>query len=424
MSATNNTSVISLTRLKQFPAIVWVVLASSFFVRGTYYAVWPFLAVILYKKFQLTATEVGLILTTVTVISTLIGAYVGNLSDRFGRNAILLASVTMGVGAYALLAIADSLPLLIASIFLATLPQSMWSSPSKAVMADALPETKTRELALQSNYFLVNAGAALGPLLGVWAGLTGQQSSFMFTSIAYLGVLTAMVIVLKSNATTMPAQQKSSHNLRQTLKILASDHMFLLLTLANILIAFIYAQLESSLIQYLTRANAPELITLIASMIVLNATTIVLLQFPLLKLMENMTVKSRCQIGIVLLGLSQLGFAFNPIDSYYGWLVITFVLSIGEAILFPNINIQIDQMAPAHLRGSYFGAASLYALGYGMAPLIGGIILDVLGGPALFIITAGLSLVTIVMYLVSNQLKRPDFILNNNDNGSQSTPHN
>lgn len=407
-------SVISLKRLKQFPAMVWVVLASSFFVRGTYYAVWPFLSVILYKNYQLSAAEIGLILTSTTLISTLIGVYVGNLSDRFGRNTIMISAVAMGVAAYALLAVADNLWLFVATIFLATLPKSLWDSPSKATVADALDDSKTRELALQSNYFITNAGAAIGPLLGVWAGLTGQQSSFWFTSASYLGVLIAMILIIRKDHTKVSKQQLSQHNFRETLRILAADHMFMLLTLANIIISFVYGHSDSSLIQYLTRADAPQLVELIASMIVLNAVTIVILQFPLLKLMENIAVNKRIQIGIALLAVSQLMFAFNPIDYYTGWLIATFVLSVGEAIMFPNTNVQIDQMAPRHLRGSYFGAASLYAVGFGLSPLIGGLILDSLSGQALFIVTFVLSVITAGLYIVSKTLARPDFAIDEN----------
>jgi MFS family permease len=183
----------------------------------------------------------------------------------------------------------------------------------------------------------------------------------------------------------------------------------LVFIVANIIITFVYAQGDSSLIQYLTRANTPDLISLISSMIVLNATLIVTFQFPLLKLMEKMTVMHRIYVGIVLLAISQLICAFNPVDYYAGWLFATFVLSIGEAILFPNMSIQLDQLAPAHLRGSYFGAASLYTLGYACAPLIGGLILDAYSGMVLFIMAAVLSLLVLLMYIMTRQLKRPDY---------------
>jgi MFS family permease len=179
--------------------------------------------------------------------------------------------------------------------------------------------------------------------------------------------------------------------------------------LANMLILFIYAQGDSSLIQYLTRAEIPELVTLISSIIVLNSLVIVIFQFPLLKLMENIDIKNRIYIGIILLAISQLVFAFNPIDYFFGWLIGTFILSLGEAILFSNMNVHLDRLAPKKLKGSYFGAAGLCSLGFSFAPLLGGIVLDVWGGPTLFLIASGLSVVTIFLYQTSDKLKRPDF---------------
>lgn len=58
---------------------------SSFITRGSYYMVWPFLAVILYEKFALSATQVGLILSRVAVITVFVSFIGSSLSDRFGR---------------------------------------------------------------------------------------------------------------------------------------------------------------------------------------------------------------------------------------------------------------------------------------------------------------------------------------------------
>ena len=84
-------------------------------------------------------------------------------------------------------------------------------------------------------------------------------------------------------------------------------------------------------------------------------------------------------------------------------------MSLAETILFPTMNVHIDRLAPAHLRGAYFGAASFYEFGFAIAPLGGGIILDQLGGSWLFFITAGLTLLVIYLYSVLNDLPRPDF---------------
>ncbi|PKI11159.1 MFS transporter, partial [Shewanella sp. 11B5] len=117
----------------------------------------------------------------------------------------------------------------------------------------------------------------------------------------------------------------------------------------------------------------------------------------------------RIQFGLMLLVCSQVWLAYNPIDLFWGWIGAVVVMSLAETILFPTMNVHIDRLAPKHLRGAYFGAASFYDLGFAFAPLGGGIILDHLGGYWLFIIGALLSLVVIYLYSILEKLPRPDF---------------
>ena len=63
---------ISLNRAKQFTPLIWILLFGSFITRGSYYMVWPFLAVILYQRFGLSATEVGLILSAASLVSVFV----------------------------------------------------------------------------------------------------------------------------------------------------------------------------------------------------------------------------------------------------------------------------------------------------------------------------------------------------------------
>jgi len=175
------------------------------------------------------------------------------------------------------------------------------------------------------------------------------------------------------------------------------------------LINFIYAHADASLIQYLTRASAPELVTLISALITTNSLMIVSCQFPLLKLLQSWTVANRIRLGVVLMALSQLGFALNPPAWFGGWIGAMMVLSLGEAILFANMSIHLDQLAHPQLRGSYFGAANLYALGFSLSPWLGGLILDAWGGPALFSISAGLCVLVLGCYRLSAWLPRPDY---------------
>ncbi len=423
--------VVSVDRFKQFPPLMWILLFGSFITRGSYYMVWPFLAVILYEKFALSATEVGLILSSAAVISVLVSFVGSALSDRIGRHQLMYASGVLYIISFSLLAEVDSITGYSLVITLCSIATALWRPLTSALIGDIIDDKATRELAMQSLYFVVNVGCAVGPMLGLWMGLTGEQSSFYITAGAFAFLLmllwwgfhqhkkltdaTAKKLVQQAGenkaADSIAIEDKAKVNAgNQILKVLISDKLLQCLIFANILCMFIYAQMDSSLIQYLTRAKVPDLLELISAMIFTNALVIISTQFLLLRLMSNLSLVARIQVGLVLLMCSQIWLAMNPLTLFWGWIGAIVVMSLAETILFPTMNVHIDRLAPDHLRGAYFGAASFYEFGYAIAPLGGGIILDQLGGPWLFFIAAALTLIVMYLYSILDKMPRPDFI--------------
>ncbi|MCL1074412.1 MFS transporter [Shewanella dokdonensis] len=405
---------ITFARFRQFPPLMWVLLLGSFFTRGSYFMVWPFLAVILYEKFALTATQVGLVLSNAAIIAVFTSFIGSSLSDHFGRRRLMYFTGVLYVISFSLLAQVNSVSGYVVVMTLCAIATSLWRPLTAATIGDIIAEPQTRELAMQSLYFMVNAGCAVGPMAGVWMGLTGKQSSFYITAVAF-ALLILMLhwgfkrqqqrpIVQLDNA-----QPTAKYGMGMTLKVLLADRLLQCLILANILCMFIYAQTDSSLVQYLTRAEAPGLLSLISSIIFTNACVIISSQFLLLKLLASYPLTRRIQIGLLLLLVSQLWLALNPIELFWGWIGAIVVLSLGETILFPTMNVHIDRLAPDHLRGAYFGAASAYDFGFALAPLGGGIILDHWGGPALFVTAASLTVLVIYLYRILDRLPRPDF---------------
>jgi len=407
---------VSLKRLKQFPPLMWILLFGAFITRGSFYMVWPFLSIILYQRFGISATEVGLILSVAALVSVFVGFLGGTLSDKLGRHQLMYTSGILYVFSFTYLAQANTLAEYVIVITLCSVAKALWEPPTSALIGDIVPDTQTRELAMQMRYFVVNVGAAIGPMAGVWFGLTGEQSSFSITAGTFAAFLAVLYFGFKSHGKitlgkeNQPKSDKTSDSsFKSTLSILKQDKLLQCLIVANILCMFIYAQMDSSLIQYLTRAEVPDLVLLISSMIVANSVLIICCQFILLKIMSSMALESRIQIGLLLLAASQVWFAVNPLDFFWGWIGAVLVMSIAEAILFPTMNVHIDRLAPAHLRGAYFGAASFYSLGFAIAPLLGGFVLDHFGGFWLFMTASLLCFVVIYLYRILPHLQRPDF---------------
>lgn len=92
---------------------------------------------------------------------------------------------------------------------------------------------------------------------------------------------------------------------------MARHRAFTLLLLCNMLAALIYATFDSTLVQYLTRSGLPDVVNSIALLVTINALTIVVAQFPLLRLLENTGTGGRLMLGMLLMLLAQLGFAWT-----------------------------------------------------------------------------------------------------------------
>ena len=427
---------ISLARVKQFPRLMWILLFGSFITRGSYYMVWPFLAVILYERFGLSATEVGLILSAAALVSVLVSFIGSALSDKVGRQKMMYGAGVLYIISFSLLAETDSVPGFALVITLCSIAASLWRPLVAALIGDIIHESQTRELAMQSLYFIVNVGCAVGPIAGVWLGLTGEQSSFYITTVAF-----AILLLLlwwgfakhdfsrvgdgvngsqpsdteagsedgEGREESPASDHKATSGMRYTLRVLAKDRLLQSLILANVICMFIFGQMDGSLVQYLSRAEVPNVLELISSMIFTNAMIIITCQFLLLKLMAHWSLVKRIQVALVLLIASQLWMGLNPVDLFWGWIGAVIVMSLAEAVLFPTMNVHIDRIAPRHLRGAYFGASSFYEFGFALAPLGGGIVLDLLNGSWLFLGCAALTLLVMYLYSKLEKLSRPDF---------------
>lgn len=410
---------ISVSRLKQFPPLMWILLFGSFITRGSFYMVWPFLAVILYDKFALSATQVGSVLSLAAIISVFVSFIGSTLSDKVGRKPMMYGTGVLYIISFSLLAIADTVLMFTLVITLCSIATTLWRPLVSALIGDIIAEDETRELAMQSLYFAVNVGCAIGPMLGVWLGLTGEQSSFFITVYAFAFLLVLLTWGFKHQGRIVNKQkqeneaekvpQQASSGFKTTFSVLVQDRLLQCLILANVLCLFIYGQMDSSLVQYLTRADVPNLLELISSMIFANALVIICCQFLLLKMMASRPILVRIRVGLILLILSQVWFSMNPVTFFAGWIGAVIIMSLAEAILFPTMSVHVDRIAPSHLRGAYFGATSFYDLGFALAPIGGGLLLDSFSGPTLFAACALIAIIVFVLYSVMDKLKRPDF---------------
>ncbi|MBY7910580.1 MFS transporter [Vibrio fluvialis] len=394
-------------RIQRFNFSVWTVLAGTLFARTSFFMAWPFLIVFLYQDYGATAVEVGTMLASSAVVGAVTGLYSGYLSDKFGRKWVMVAGALAASVAYTGIGMANQIWHFYVLIILAGLMRPMIEAPAKAVLGDNLSNLKDREQAMNIRYFLLNLGGAIGPLIGITLGLAHPQVLFIATGITYLIYALWLLMAIERKGHHVKPDTSLLPNFARTLRVISKDSIFVKMMIANFIMMFVYAQMESSIPQVIVRSSVSDAAQLVASLVLVNTLTIIIFQFPTLKWLEHVPLFVRTRIGMVLMMLAQVGFLFTPTDWPYGWYIAGFILSMGEVIAFPTLNVQIDRMAPAHLRGSYFGAAALYSLGFAIAPLVGGVVIESLNPSWLFGVCIVLCLGMIWLYWLAEHQEDP-----------------
>jgi len=127
----------------------------------------------------------GFLLTTYAVLQFLLGPVMGNLSDRFGRRPVLLASLAAFALDYMLMGFAPTLAWLFVGRAIAGIAGAVYS-PSMAYIADVTsPEKRAQSFGLMGAAFGV--GFIVGPTIGGFLGELGPRAPFF--AAAALGAL-------------------------------------------------------------------------------------------------------------------------------------------------------------------------------------------------------------------------------------------
>lgn len=122
------------------------------------------------------------------------GPILGNLSDRFGRRPVLIASMLAFAGDYALMTIAPTLAWLFLGRAVAGIAGAVYG-PASSVLADVTPPDKRSGLfALVGAAFGV--GFIIGPAIGGLLATFGPRAPFAAAALLALLNATAMIVAL------------------------------------------------------------------------------------------------------------------------------------------------------------------------------------------------------------------------------------
>ncbi|MCS3602144.1 MFS family permease [Buttiauxella sp. BIGb0471] len=384
--------------LKTFPATVHALLFFTLIIRFSYFMAWPFIAVIMTQNYHMSPIAIGVAMTSSALFSVVLGMYGGQISDRLGRRVILLLGCGFSAVGYMTLALATGMGLFITGLMIIGVCFAWVDPPVRALMSDLLGDRRRRALALQMRYYLINVAAVFGPLVGIVFGLTSQKGTFLITGLTYLPFFVYVLLFIPAGKLLSEKQSGSGPaiKLHQVMSIIARDRIYIAALLCSILCSVVFIHYEAVLPQYLLLLDSNAAVKLITLILVTNACTVLVFQTFIMRFLAQISLPKRILLGGAIFAFSQLCFFAIRSTDIWVWLTVTGVFSMGEAILMPNLNILLDQLAPAEHRGAYLGASTLSTLGLAVGPLIGGVMLAMTGA-GVFIGTALLSLLLCVI---------------------------
>ncbi|XBS68550.1 MFS transporter [Acerihabitans sp. KWT182] len=342
----------------------------------------PFLALYLSRQRGMAPDEIGLVLGTGLTLGIVFSLYGGYLTDRFGKNGLILGSMALFALSFFLLPSCRAVAGLVVLIALINSAYGQFSITLKATIAQWLP-VAARIRAFSANYTLVNVGWAVGPPLGVM--LAESSPTLPFYLAGALSAAATLIMAwflprcgqppLNIDKVDETAPQKQRVNFRQVLGVLRHDKRLIYFTLGGALGSLVCSQFASCLSQYLMVAfNSDFAYRVVGLTLPTNAAIVITLQYLVSRNIRRDTLLPWLMAGSLffIIGLVVFILARHSLPL---WIIGVAVFSLGEIIIIPVEYLFIDFIAPPHLKGSYYGMQNLGSLGGAANPLLTGFVL-------------------------------------------------
>jgi DHA1 family tetracycline resistance protein-like MFS transporter len=294
----------------------------------------------------------GYMLVVFAVMQFFAGPVLGNLSDRFGRRPVLIASMLAFGMDYALMAWAPTLAWLFLGRAIAGVAGAVYS-PASSVLADVTPPEK------RSGVFgLIGAafgiGFIIGPAIGGLLADFGPRAPFVAAAILALGNALVMIIAMPE---TLAPENRRAFKLRDAHVVGAFRPLFHAGNAAPLLAAWFVWQLAHMVypstwafwaaIRFDWDAKA------IGWSLAFVGLVMALVQGGLTgKIIARVGERRALVMGLISAGISFLAFAFIT-QSWQAYVL--FLVSALSGLIFPAMNGLLSRMVGASHQGALQG---------------------------------------------------------------------
>jgi MFS family permease len=354
----------------------------------------PFLTLYLTIQRGISVSQAALMVSLFgagSFLSQLVG---GELTDRLGRRPVMLMSFLVTPIFMLALGFARDLRLIAICTLIVGFFTDLYRPAVGAAIADLVPaESRTR--AYGYNYWAINLGAAVAPLL---AGLlAGYNYLILFVADAATTLVFGLIVFFGIRETRPAEAHQAAHvSFSARINQLKREPILLIFSLLAFFIGMIYMQAYVTLpLDMQSNGLGPEHY---GAAIAVNGFLIILVTIPI----SNMAVRwhrfRTMAIAAIFLGF---GFGFTALaDTLTLFMLSVAIWTLGEIAATSVAPAIIADLSPVELRGVYQGIfGSAWGLAAFLGPLAGGWIYQHLGSDALWSACLFLGIVLVFCYL-------------------------
>ncbi len=339
----------------------------------------PFISIYFTDKFSLSIMDIGYFFLLSSILRAIFQAYGGELSDTLGRKNVIIFALFGRAFFLILLFIFDlyfyNLLIMLLFLGLTYMFSAIFMPVTQAAIADIVPENKYLEA-----YSIIRIGGNLGWIIGpIFGGLVYDYSkSFYFLFSALFSILGGIVFILSfsnKNQVILKNKEKSSYI------HLFKNKLFIFFCIISFFMMLTSSQLLSSLPYFLKNVKNIET-SFIGYIFSINGMTVILVQYPVLKIVQKINPFFGMFLGSLLYGMSYS--LVGILNNYWEFLLIIFLISIAETIVLPLAQSAIVDISSRTTYGRYMGFFGIISVtGWSIGPMIGTQIIGYIKSPAI-----------------------------------------
>lgn len=360
--------------LRGFGRDFWV-LSFGWFIAALGFAISvPFLAIYFSSQYGLSTSQIGVFFLVMAVVRAGSQAIGGELSDRFGRYGLIIHSQAVRSISFITLGLAVGFGLgfwWVAALFsINAIFGSLFMPAMMAMVSDLLPDEKRLH-----GYAIArsagNLGWAVGPAIGGFMATSSYAALFYISAVFSFASMIVFRYYFKPPEITLN-QDRFRYS---DLLAVKDDKNLAIHSGLTLMLYLVVAQLIAPFSLYAVGiVGLPE--SELGLLFTLNGLFVVLLQFPVTRLLTRWSFTTQIAAGALLyfVGYGMVGY----MNSFWPFAVAILVVTIGEVTMSPPGMTLTARLAPEGRLGRYMGIRGFFeTLGWSMGPMYGGLFLDV-----------------------------------------------